>query len=135
MPVRLQAPDGQPVEGTVRTISPGLDSRSRTGTVFADLPDPGGLRAGMYAAGEIELAEREVRTVPAAAIVERDGYRYLFVLGEGDVVAQRRVELGARSGDVVEVTEGLQGDERVVVEGAGFLADGDLVRVVAASEG
>ena len=135
MPVRLQAPDGQPVEGTVRTISPGLDSRSRTGTVFADLPDPGGLRAGMYAAGEIELAEREVRTVPAAAIVERDGYRYLFVLGEGDVVAQRRVELGARSGDVVEVTEGLQGDERVVVEGAGFLADADLVRVVAASEG
>ena len=135
MPVRLQAPDGQPVEGTVRTISPGLDSRSRTGTVFADLPNPGGLRAGMYAPGEILLAEREVRTVPAAAIVERDGYRYLFVLGEGDVVAQRRVELGARSGDVVEVTEGLQGDERVVVEGAGFLADGDLVRVVAASEG
>lgn len=135
MPVRLQAPDGQPVEGTVRTISPGLDSRSRTGTVFADLPEPGGLRAGMYAAGEIELAEREVRTVPAAAIVERDGYRYLFVVGEGDIVAQRRVELGARSGDVVEIREGLEGNERVVVEGAGFLADGDLVRVVAASEG
>lgn len=135
MPVRLQAPDGQPVEGTVRTISPGLDSRSRTGTVYADLPDPGGLRAGMYAPGEILLAEREVRTVPAAAIVERDGYRYLFVLGEGDVVAQRRVELGARSGNVVEIREGLDGDERVVVEGAGFLADGDLVRVVAASEG
>lgn len=133
MPVRLQAPDGQPVAGTVRTISPGLDSRSRTGTVFADLPAPGGLRAGMYAPGEILLAEREVRTVPAAAIVERDGYRYLFVVGDGDVVAQRRVELGARSGDVVEVSEGLQGDERVVVEGAGFLADGDLVRVVAAS--
>ncbi|KFL37335.1 efflux RND transporter periplasmic adaptor subunit [Arenimonas donghaensis] len=135
MPVRLQAPDGQPVEGTVRTISPGLDSRSRTGTVYADLPDPGGLRAGMYAPGEILLAEREVRTVPAAAIVERDGYRYLFVLGEGNVVAQRRVELGARSGNVVEIREGLDGDERVVVEGAGFLADGDLVRVVAASEG
>jgi len=135
MPVRLEAPDGQPVAGTVRTISPGLDSRSRTGTVYADLPDPGGLRAGMYAPGEILLAEREVRTVPAAAIVERDGYRYLFVLGEGDVVAQRRVELGARSGDVVEIREGLEGDERVVVEGAGFLADGDLVRVVAASEG
>jgi len=133
MPVRLQAPDGQPVEGSVRTVSPALDSRSRTGTVFADLPAPGGLRAGMYAPGEILLAERPARTVPAAAIVERDGYRYLFVMGDGDVVAQRRVELGARSGTVVEVLEGLQGDERVVVEGAGFLADGDLVRVVAAS--
>ena len=134
MPVRLQAPDGQPVEGTVRTISPGLDSRSRTGTVFADLPEPGGLRAGMYARGEILLDEREVRTVPGAAIVERDGYRYLFVVGGDNVVAQRRVELGARSGNVVEIREGLEGNERVVVEGAGFLADGDLVRVVPAQD-
>ena len=59
----------------------------------------------------------------------------MFVLGEGDIVTQRRVELGVRDGGVVQVREGLQGDEQVVVEGAGFLADGDRVRVVAATEG
>lgn len=132
LPVRLQGPAGETIEGTVRTLSPGLDARSRTGTVYADLPDPGALRAGMYAPGEILLAERDVLTVPAEAIVERDGYTYLFVLGEDDVVAQRRVQLGARTADLVEVREGLEDGESVVTAGAGFLGDGDRVRVVPA---
>ena len=73
-------------------------------------------------------------TVPFfPAVVERDGYRYVFVLGEGDVVAQRRVTLGARQQSLVEILEGVEADERVVVEGAGFLSDGDRVRVVEAS--
>ena len=130
--VRLPGPDGRMVEGTVRTVSPALDPRSRTGTVYADLPEPGALRAGMYAAGELLLDEREANTVPAAAVVERDGHAYVFVLGEGDLVTRKRIRTGARSGAVVEVLEGLEGGERVVVEGAGFLADGDRVRVVPA---
>jgi RND family efflux transporter MFP subunit len=132
MAVRLRGSDGGDVSGTVRTVSPALDARRRTGTVYADLPEPGALRAGMYAAGDILLGERRVRTVPDTAIVERDGYRYLFVLGEGDLVAQRRVETGARENGRVEVRSGLEGDEQVVVAGAGFLGDGDRVRVVPA---
>jgi RND family efflux transporter MFP subunit len=130
--VELQGPDGGKVAGTVRAVSPSLNAQSRTGTVYADLPQPGALRAGMYAAGDLVLGERTARTVPEQAIVERDGYRYLFVLGENDVVSQRRVELGARADGVVEIRDGLQGDERVVVQGAGFLTDGDRVRVAPA---
>lgn len=130
---RLVGPDGAAVEGTVRVVSPALDVRSRTGTVYVDLPAPGALRAGMYAQGDLVLGPRPARTVPDQAIVERDGYRYVFVLGEGDVVAQRRVTLGTRQDSVVEIVEGVQADERVVVEGAGFLSDGDRVRVVAAT--
>ena len=40
--------------------------------------------------------------------------------------------LGARADGVVEIRDGLQGDERVVVQGAGFLTDGDRVRVAPA---
>jgi RND family efflux transporter MFP subunit len=130
---RLVGPDGAPVEGTVRVVSPTLDAQSRTGTVYVDLPAPGALRAGMYAQGDLVLGARPARTVPDQAIVERDGYRYVFVLGEGDVVAQRRVTLGTRQDSLVQIVEGLQADERVVVEGAGFLSDGDRVRVVAAT--
>lgn len=133
VPVELRGPDGAAVAGQVRAVSPALDARSRTGVVYADLPEPGALRAGMYAQGDFVLAAVPARTLPDTAVVERDGYRYVFVLGEGDVVAQRRVELGTRQDGVVEVREGLQADERVVIEGAGFLADGDLVRVVPAS--
>jgi RND family efflux transporter MFP subunit len=134
VPVELRGPDGGAVAGQVRAVSPALDARSRTGVVYADLPEPGALRAGMYAQGDLVLAAAPARTLPDSAIVERDGYRFVFVLGEGDVVAQRRVDIGARHDGIVEIREGLQADERVVVEGAGFLADGDLVRVVPASE-
>lgn len=133
--VELRGPDGAVVAGTVRAVSPALDAQSRTGVVYADLPAPGALRAGMYAAGDLVLGDLPARTVPDQAIVERDGYRYVFVLGEGDVVSQRRVELGVRSGGVVQVREGLGDTDRVVVEGAGFLADGDRVRVVPATGG
>ena len=130
--VELRSPDGAAVTGTVRAVSPSLDAQSRTGTVYADLPEPGALRAGMYASGDIVLGERTARTVPEAAIVERDGYRYLFVLDGDDIVSQRRVDVGARGQGVVEIRDGLQGDEQVVVQGAGFLSDGDRVRVVPA---
>jgi multidrug efflux pump subunit AcrA (membrane-fusion protein) len=52
------------------------------------------------------------------------------VLGEGDRVAQRRIETGAAEGDLLEVRSGLSPGDRVVVRGAGFLGDRDLVKVV-----
>lgn len=132
--VQLRGPDGAAVTGSVRAVSPSLDAESRTGTVYADLPDPGALRAGMYAQGDLVLGERSARTVPEQAVVERDGHRYVFVLGDGDIVAQRRVETGARGDGVVEIRDGLQAEERVVTQGAGFLTDGDRVRVVPAGD-
>lgn len=130
--VELRGPDGAAVVGAVRAVSPSLNVESRTGTVYADLPEPGALRAGMYASGDLVLGERPARTVPEQAIVERDGHRYLFVLGEKGTVSQRRVDVGARAGGVVEIRDGLQENDQVVVQGAGFLSDGDRVRVVPA---
>lgn len=130
--VELHGPAGAAIVGTVRAVSPSLDVQSRTGTVYADLPEPGALRAGMYASGDIVLGERTARTVPEQAIVERDGHRYLFVLGANDTVSQRRVDTGARAGGVIEVRDGLQENDQVVIQGAGFLSDGDRVRVVPA---
>ena len=129
----VRAPDGAALEATVRQVSPSLDARSRTALVYVDLPASEAFRAGMYAQGELLLGELDAMTVPAEAIVERDGYRYVFVLGKGDVVEQRRIETGAREGGRVEVSSGLESAERIVVKGAGFLGDGDRVRVVDAA--
>jgi hypothetical protein len=43
-----------------------------------------------------------------------------------------RVQTGASVGDQVEIVEGLRPGQAVVATGAGFLSDGDTVRVVAA---
>lgn len=127
----LRGPDGIEVTGTVRQVAPALDAANRTGLVYIDLPQPGALRAGMYAQGELHLGELQARTVPEQAVVERDGYRYVFVLGQDDVVAQRRIETGARQDNVVQIVSGLEDDERIAVQGAAFLSDGDRVKVVA----
>lgn len=127
--VEVRQRDGGMVRGKVRAVSPSLDATTRTGTVHADLPEPGQLRAGMFAEGRILVGAGEALSVPVAAVVRRDGYAYVFTLKSRSRVERRRVELGRIDGERIEVRSGLQAGERVVSRGGAFLSDGDLVRV------
>lgn len=129
--VRVTGPGGAVVEGSIRAVSPALDSRTRTALVYADLPDPGTLRAGMFAEGRLRTGGAAVSVLPKQSIVFRDGFPYVFVVGKDSKVVQRRVEVGAAQADLIEIRSGLGSSERVVVRGAGFLGDGDVVKVVA----
>jgi RND family efflux transporter MFP subunit len=133
--VRIRAPDGSDVVGVVRLVAPALDAGLRTGLIYVDLPQPGSLRAGMFAEGRIALGEAPAEVLPREAVVVRDGYSYVFVVDAKSRVVQRRITAGPPSGDFVPVRAGLQKGERVVIKGAGFLSDGDLVRVVTADGG
>ena len=117
------------VKGRVRTVSPGIDPRTRTGMAYVDLPPDSPLRAGMFAEGAIEVGSAQGLAVPEKALVQLDGFDYLFVLKPGNTVEQRRVGRGPTFDGQVEIASGLAADERVVIEGAGFLRDGDAVRV------
>ena len=55
-----------------------------------------------------------------------------WVLQSGDRVRRLRVSTGRRVGDRIEITGGLVAGARVANDGAGFLNDGDKVRVVTA---
>ncbi|MDB5936286.1 MAG: efflux transporter periplasmic adaptor subunit, partial [Massilia sp.] len=67
------------------------------------------------------------------AVVVRDGFSYVFRLNADSRVSQLKVDSGRRLGDRIEVVNGLAPDALVVVGGAGFLNDGDLVRNVPAA--
>lgn len=129
-PVSIQA-TGVRVDGRVRAVSPGVDASTRTGTVYADLPDPGPLRAGSFVEGRISTGSARAPTVPTAAVVQRDGASHVFTV-EGSTARRVRVVTGSTSGDRVEVIQGVRAGQQVVARGAGFLADGDTVRVVPA---
>lgn len=131
MAASLTAPGGAVVRGSVRAVSPSLDPATRTGTVYVDLPQPGGLRAGMFAQGFIHLGDTPGLSVPLSSVVRRDGYAYVFVVDPQQRVAQRRIEVGRVSGERIEILDGVAEGERVVGRGAAFLSDGDRVRVVA----
>lgn len=119
-----------PVTGRIRAVSPGVDSQTRTGTVYADLPEPGPLQPGSYVEGRIVTGRGNALTVPAASVVQRDGHAYVFTLDDKRVAHRVRVATGARVDGQVEIVDGLQAGDAVVERGAGFLGDGDTVRVV-----
>ena len=131
----LTGPGGETVSGTVRSVAPSVDPQTRNGLVFVDIPaSTAAVRAGMFARGEFELGRAPALTLPQAAVIARDGFFYVFRLdgdGEQRRVAQAKVGVGRRLGERVEISAGLDPQAEVVASGGGFLADGDLVRVVA----
>jgi RND family efflux transporter MFP subunit len=120
------------VTGRIRAVSPGVDSQTRTGTLYADLPEPGPLQPGSYVEGRIVTGAGDALVVPAASVVQRDGHAYVFTLDDKHVAHRVRVATGARVDGQVEIVDGLEAGDAVVEQGAGFLGDGDVARVVAA---
>ena len=158
---RVTAASGATVEGTVRMVAPTVDPQTRNALVYVDLPpmatEPapgrpkaasapsvgsaahavasvGAMLPGMFARGEFLLGQSDALTVPQEALVVREGFTYLFVLGADQRVQRLKVQPGRRAGDRVEVLSGLDAGAPVVVRGAGFLNDGDLVRVASGTE-
>jgi len=127
---RVTTADGAQLTGTVRTVAPTVQSGTRTGLVYVDLPKPEGARPGMFARGEIEVSRSSAATLPLASIVVRDGFSYVFVVNDAQGVERRRVQTGTVRDGRVEVVSGLTTNDRVVERGAGFLKDGDSIRVV-----
>ena len=135
MPVRMRGPDGRTIKGRVRQVSPALDERRRTGVVYVDLPHPESLRAGMFTSGVIVLGTEKGLVIPLEAVVRRDGRAYAYVVDDKNFARERRILTAVTAGTDVNVSEGLAVSDRVVARGAGFLSDGDLVRVVAPGSG
>jgi len=121
---------GTELSGQVRAIAPSANEQTRNILVYIDLPRHNDLKAGTFARGVFAIGQSEALTAPTPAIVVRDGNNFVFVVDADNKAAARQVQTGRRVGERVEIVEGLQAGERVAVQGAGFLNDGDLVKVV-----
>ena len=131
----VKAANGSVLTGKVRMIAPTVDPQTRSALVYVDLPASAAgnapFKAGMYASGAFELGTSGALTVPQQAIAVRDGFSYVFRLNADQRVSQIKVQPGRRLTDRIEILSGITGDTTIVVNGAGFLNDGDLVRNVA----
>jgi len=98
--------------------------------VRISIPDLQGVsRPGVYADGSIIAQERKgVLVVPKDAIVERGGRPVVFAVDDGKV-RQREVQVGLIDRSRTEILSGVALGDRVVVEGAQALKDGDTVMV------
>jgi HlyD family secretion protein len=125
---------GVPLTGRVRMVGPMVDPQTRNGIVFVDIGSSASAKPGMFARGEFNLGASPSLTLPQGAVLLRDGFSYVLIVGADSKVALTKVGVGRRSGEQVEIVSGLDANARVVAAGGGFLGDGDLVRVVNTAE-
>lgn len=127
--VHITVAGGEVMAGRLRMLAPVVDTQTRNGLAYVDIAPSDTGRAGMFARGEFEIGSNQVMTLPQSAVQVRDGFSYVMRIGPDSRVIQTKVSEGYRLGERVEITSGLQAADQVVVAGADFLGDGDLVRV------
>jgi cobalt-zinc-cadmium efflux system membrane fusion protein len=111
---------GTEFKGSVVDISPVIDPQKRTANVIFAVPNGGRtLRIGMQADVRLDTGESvDAVVIPAAAVLENEGKRIVYVLLSGEEFERREVTLGNETGGKVAVLAGLKAGERVVTQGA-----------------
>lgn len=119
-------------QGRIREIQPLVNDQRREAIVKIDLPPTTSLKPGMFARAAITTSSTISMVVPQKAVQSQaDSSVIVFTLSGEDTVRSQKVELGdPANGDKVEIKSGLQLGERVIVDGAPYLKDGDKVRIV-----
>ncbi|MDI7774933.1 efflux RND transporter periplasmic adaptor subunit [Asticcacaulis sp. EMRT-3] len=123
-----------PVNGTVRIVTPQVDPDTRLGYARISVPWSSGLRPGMFAQGSIDAGIQNVLTVPQSAIVYAQNQPAVYYVGSDNKAHLRKVTLGDHLGKDVVIKTGVSAGDRVVTTGAGFLNDGDMVRLAGAAQ-
>ena len=116
----------------MRAIAPIVDAGTRNGIAHIRAPEDAKLKAGMFVSGELMLTQTEQLAVPESAVLAKDGGSLVFVADAEGHVAQHKIETGLRSEGLVAIKSGIGPEDRVVQSGAGFLTDGDQVKIVEA---
>jgi cobalt-zinc-cadmium efflux system membrane fusion protein len=121
--VTVGALPGQTFDARIATVAAGLDPTTRRMTVRAEVQDPGHLlKPEMFATFRIAVGtgQRAV-AVPANALIFRGANASVWVALDGNRFMLRQIDPGIRSGDMIEVLDGLKPGERVVTGGALFV--------------
>ena len=116
--------------GTVRIVTPEVDPETRLGVARISLAGGGGFRPGMFARAEIDVGANPAVTVPTAAVLYRENRPGVYILDNQNRARFRPVVIQTRAREWTAV-DGVQAGARVIVQGAGFLGEGDRVRVAA----
>jgi HlyD family secretion protein len=118
------------IAGTVWAINPQVSPESGTGRVTVSVPNPNRrLVSGLFANVQLETERLQNRlVVPDEAVLVRQGRDLVFVVEDG-TAQWSYVDIGARSGDYVEITKGAQPGDTVAVDGHFALAHDAPVEV------
>jgi RND family efflux transporter MFP subunit len=122
-PVRVttEAVPGRGFSGRISFLGSAVDPQTRSVTARAMIENPGNLRPGMFARGQIQTGIGQLAvTVPESAVLD-DGAAKIVFVAKGGRYERREVEPGNINDGRVEIKSGLKQGETVVTEGAAAL--------------
>ena len=124
--VTVDAYPGKTFDGVVSYVYPMLEATTRTVPVRVELPNPGTLlKPGMYArVATVSAGKARALTIPSSAVIDSGTRTIVLVQTGGGRFEPREAKLGSRSGDRVQVLDGVREGEAVVVA-ANFLIDAE----------
>jgi membrane fusion protein (multidrug efflux system) len=130
--VRIELGDGtfHSHDGFVDYVAPIVDANRGTITLYAEVPNPEGtLRPGQFVRVLAELpGVRRSVVVPQRAVLDEQGGSYVLIVRDDDTVERRPVRTGRMFEGRQEIVAGLEGGERVIVDGVQGVRSGDPVR-------
>ncbi len=128
-PVDVTSPDlpGQSWPGAVSQVNPSVDTQTGTFLMEVKVDNPGhALKPGMVARVVSRRQTRAVVWIPVGALVKRGSTVTVFVVRD-DKSYVKNITTGETAGNLIEVVDGLDPGEELVVRGALYLHDGDPV--------
>ena len=119
----------EPLSGSIRLISPQMDSGTRLGTVRIALEKQPALQNGAYGEAEVQLPTQESSAaLPVQAVsFADDGQAFVMLVGADNRVKRQAVNIGRQNAEWVEILSGAHAGARVVKNAAAFVSDGDLI--------
>ncbi len=128
---RVEPFPGETFRGEIAHVSPSVDQATRTFVVEAIVENPDRrLKPGFFAKGVLTTnVDANVPAVSEDAVATLAGVSSVFVI-ENNVIRQQEVALGVKQGKLVEIVNGLKGDETLAASGLSNLATGTPVRVL-----
>lgn len=113
--------------GRVRLVAPVIDPQSRQGDVRITIPYDPAIRPGGFAEAKIESGTTTAPLLPQSAVLSDEQGNYVYVINSKNLVERRNVKVGSVSDQGVTISEGISGQESVVLSAGPFLNPGQKV--------
>ncbi len=117
--------------GTLKEISPAIDIESRTFKGRLNIANPKAkLRPGMFVKADIIVDKKDsVIVIPKDVILARTDGKAVFIARD-KTARERKVTTGMENNGMIEITEGLNPEERLIIKGFETLKDRSKIKVL-----
>ena len=115
-------------QGTIWQVSPTVDPLTRQGEARVLIPYNAELRPGGFASAEIQAGSAVMPLLPESAVQSDTRGTFVYVVQPNNTVARRNVRVGEVNDRGVAITQGINGNERIVASAGAFLSAGQRVR-------